>query len=310
MEEQQEEKSGFISLPRIAVLLAAYNGMEFIAQQLESILAQQGVKVTVFCSVDLSSDGTEKWIDTLAKVNEQVVLLPYGNRFGGAAPNFFHLIKTVDFSGFDYIALADQDDIWLDDKLRRAHDLITLNTCDAYSGSVLAFWPDGREFLIDKAQPQVSHDYLFEAAGPGCTYVLTVSSALQMKQFLLQQWDRVKSVSLHDWFLYAWYRGNGLTWFIDSQSRMRYRQHDKNQVGANRGFAAMSHRLRLLRSGWYRTEITLIASLVAPPTDKLSRLVQGKGWWAYARLLPRLGQMRRRFRDRVYLGVMILLGLL
>ncbi|MEN1831271.1 glycosyltransferase [Pseudomonas lijiangensis] len=310
MSGNQQDMNGSKPLPRVAVLLAAYNGMEFIALQVESILAQKEVDVTIFCSVDLSNDGTEKWVEALAQTNAKVALLPYGKRFGGAAPNFFHLIKTVDFSGFDYISFADQDDIWLDDKLRRAHDLITQNTCDAYSGSVLAFWPDGRELLIDKAQPQVSHDYLFEAAGPGCTYVLTVSSALQMKQFILQQWDKVKTVSLHDWFCYAWYRGNGLKWFIDSQSRMRYRQHAQNQVGANRGVAAMLHRLRLLRSGWYRAEITLIASLVSPATDKFARLVQSRGMWAYARLLPDLGRMRRRFRDRVYLGVIIVLGIL
>lgn len=307
---QQEDMSGSTPLPRVAVLLAAYNGMEFIALQVESILAQKEVDVTIFCSVDLSTDGTEKWVEALAKTNAKVVLLPYGNRFGGAAPNFFHLIKTVDFSGFDYISLADQDDIWLDDKLCRAHNVITRNKCDAYSGSVLAFWSDGRELLIDKAQPQVSHDYLFEAAGPGCTYVLTVSSALRVKQFMLQQWDKVTSLSLHDWFLYAWYRGNGLTWFIDSEWRMRYRQHDKNQVGANRGLAAIRHRLRLLRSGWYRSQIMLIASLVSSPTDKLAHRVQTGERWAYLRLLPHLGQMRRRCRERLYLGVMILFGIL
>lgn len=296
-------------LPRVAVLLAAYNGMKYIGDQVESILSQKGVDVTVFFSVDRSTDGTEKWVAGLSQQTSRAVLLPYGERFGGAASNFFRLVRDVDFSGFDYIALADQDDIWLDDKLRRAHDLMLQNQYDAYSANVLAFWPEGREMVINKAQPQVSHDYLFEAAGPGCTYVFTVASALRLKAFMQQHWVQVNSLSLHDWFFYAWYRASGLLWFIDIEWRMRYRQHANNQVGANQGFSAMCHRLKLLRSGWYRAEVARISVLVSPSGDQLANLVRKKSSWANLRLLPSICVLRRRLKDRVFLFFMIILGI-
>lgn len=44
--------------PKVAVLLAAYNGMAWIEAQLDSILKQANVCVSVFISVDTSSDGT------------------------------------------------------------------------------------------------------------------------------------------------------------------------------------------------------------------------------------------------------------
>ena len=298
-----------LPVPRVAVLLAAYNGMQYIAEQMDSILAQIGVDVTVFISVDRSTDGTEKWVEALAQANTRVVLLPYGERFGGAAPNFFHLFKEVDFSSFDYVSLADQDDIWNDGKLRRAHDVMLANQYDAYSANVLAFWPDGREVLINKAQPQVSHDYLFEAAGPGCTYVFSVASALRMKQFMLAHWDEVSRVGLHDWFFYAWHRANGLHWFIDDQWHMRYRQHGGNQVGANQGVAALRSRLRLLRTGWYGTEVARMAALVSAPTDKIAQSAASRRWWTHLGLLPYAGHLRRRMRDRLFLVVMILLGI-
>ena len=47
--------------PRVAILLAAYNGMAFIAEQLQSILHQQGVDLRIFISVDLSTDDTYNW---------------------------------------------------------------------------------------------------------------------------------------------------------------------------------------------------------------------------------------------------------
>jgi rhamnosyltransferase len=58
-----------LPVPRVAVLLAAYNGMQYIAEQMDSILAQIGVDVTVFISVDRSTDGTEKWVEALAQAN-------------------------------------------------------------------------------------------------------------------------------------------------------------------------------------------------------------------------------------------------
>ncbi len=88
--------------PYVAVLLAAYNGMCWIEAQLSSILAQQGVNVCVFISVDPSSDETLAWCHKYArKDNRVVVLADDGERFGGAAKNFFRLIRDVDFRGFD-----------------------------------------------------------------------------------------------------------------------------------------------------------------------------------------------------------------
>jgi len=42
----------------VLVLLAAYNGEQYIAEQLNSILAQKGVKLSIIISVDKSTDAT------------------------------------------------------------------------------------------------------------------------------------------------------------------------------------------------------------------------------------------------------------
>ena len=85
--------------------------------------------------------------------------------------DLFRLFRVVDFSGYDYISLADQDDVWLDCKLARACKLLREDEAEGYSSNVLAFWPDGRERLIEKAFPQRRWDFLFEGPGPGCTFV-------------------------------------------------------------------------------------------------------------------------------------------
>src|SRR5438093_9922184 len=102
-----------MKIPNCVVVLAAYNGMQYIEEKVRSILDQKNVRVTLVVSIDASNDGTEEWFNKLAIHDSRVILLPHGFKFGGAAKNFFRLIREVDLSGFDCLALADQDDIWL-----------------------------------------------------------------------------------------------------------------------------------------------------------------------------------------------------
>ncbi len=247
--------------PRVAVLLAAYNGMEWIEEQLDSILNQINVSVTVFISVDPSTDGTEARCMSYAQNHANVILLPEAGPFGGASRNFFRLIKDVDFSAFDYVAFSDQDDIWYPDKLDRATACLTSGDHDAYSSNVTAFWPDGRRMLLDKAQPQVEWDHLFEAAGPGCTYVLNRTLADAFKASLLEHWAAAQDVGLHDWYCYAFARSHGFRWLIDPTPGMDYRQHAGNQVGANTGLAALKTRLGKITNGWWPAQVLLIDRL-------------------------------------------------
>lgn len=292
--------------PHVAVLLAAYNGCQWLPTQLQSILAQQGVRVTVFISVDKSSDSTEALVDEWAEKDPRVVPLPYGATLGGAAKNFYHLLRQVDFSSFDYISFADQDDIWLADKLVCAHQKLSQGGFAAYSGNVTAFWPDGRELLLNKAQPQRQYDFIFEAAGPGCSYVLKVEQALAFKAFLVQHWEAASQVFLHDWLIYAWFRANDFPWFIDPVPKIQYRQHASNQVGANSGWKAFKARLALVRQGWYRAQIAQIVGLVG--RSLIKRGIAADGTVSKSFLLGNISQFRRRLRDRFFLFFIILLG--
>lgn len=120
-----------VKLPRIAVLLAAYNGMQWIEEQTASILGQVGVDITVYISVDTSTDGTEVWCQKYANNHASVIVLPPAGSFGGAARNFFRLVHDVDLSDCDFVAFADQDDIWHPDKLERATRIIRERNIDA-----------------------------------------------------------------------------------------------------------------------------------------------------------------------------------
>ncbi|WP_119688455.1 glycosyltransferase [Pseudomonas sp. PGPR81] len=291
-------------VPRVLVLLAAYNGRAWITEQIESILQQAGVDIRIAISVDASTDGTETLASEWALRDTRVFCLPYGKRFGGAAPNFFRLLVDTNLEGYDYVAFADQDDIWLPNKLRRAHELLATGEYSAYSSDVLAFWPNGKEQVIRKSQREVAYDYLFEAAGPGCTYVFTSPLANVIKQNIVRHQNRIGDVSLHDWFCYAFARANGYRWYIDDQLHMRYRQHAHNQVGVNTGLSAFNKRLRQVFDGWWLRQASLIAQLIGMENHRFVRSWSTGKRSALFRLALRCGECRRRPRDKIAFAVL------
>ncbi len=249
-------------LPKIAILLAAYNGQEWICDQVNSLIKQQNVDLKIFISIDLSMDNTLHILCQLQKKYNNIIILPYGEKFGGAAKNFYRLIKDVDFSSYDYVALSDQDDIWFPNKLESGiSKIIQTNSC-AYSSDVVAFWSNGRTKYIKKSHNQKKYDFVFESAGPGCTYILDVKSLINFKDKLTSSWAAFQSVEYHDWIIYFYYRLNNIPWIIDSSSFMYYRQHGKNQLGANASLGSFFTRIKMIRSGWYLDQIRKISDIL------------------------------------------------
>lgn len=293
---------------KICVLLAAYNGFNSIQEQLDSIVLQANTIFDIVISIDLSDDDTFVICSDYARKYSNVKLLPYGERFGGAGKNFYRLLKDTDLSGYDYIAFSDQDDIWPENKLAKAIE--TLQQYDCYSANVTAFWQDGREVLIDKAQPQRDWDFLFEAAGPGCTYVFKHEVAMQFKSWLLEHYDKIgENISLHDWLLYAFARARGYKWFIDPNSMMRYRQHANNQVGTNNSFVAANKRLKMIKSKWYRNHSTKIAEYLELQHLPIVKYGLSHGYLGNLYLLLHVNKLRRRLRDRLALSFALLFNL-
>ena len=295
---------------KIAVLLASYNGVKYIKEQVDSILNQKEVDVTIFISDDLSTDKTIEYLQDIYKDFKNIVYLPSGSKFGGAGKNFFRLIRDVDFSSFDFISFVDQDDIWYEDKLIRAIKTIEDKQLDAYSSNVLAFWEDGKEMIINKSNSQARYDYLFEAAGPGCTYVLKKDLAISLQNFICDNWEDVNKVELHDWFIYAFARENNYKWHIDEKPSMRYRQHTSNQVGANDGLKAKLKRLKKVFSSWYREEIIKIIKVLRLENKyKFSKYILNKSYLNNLLLLKYSFEFRRNKKEKLFLSLLILLGI-
>lgn len=289
---------------QVLVLLATHNGIQWIGKQIESIRAQERVEVSVLASDDASTDGTYEYLNPASGV----VLLPERGPYGSAGKNFFHLLLHADFSRHDFVAFADQDDIWYPWKLARAIDCLEREGCEGYSANVTAFWEDGREALLDKAHAQREWDFLFEAGGAGCTYVVSMRLAKQIQDVLRGNPRVPEAISRHDWFVYAWARSNGFTWFIDKEPVMRYRQHGANEIGLNVGFKAAKKRVEQVKSGWYRGQVETIARVCGVDSQTFVHKVLSKTWSGRIYLALHAGKFRRRYRDALVLALFSIMG--
>jgi len=98
----------------ISIAMSSYNGERFIKEQIDSILNQSYSNLELIITDDGSSDKTIEFIKNYQKNDKRVKL--YQNEVNlGFVQNFG---KAISLCKGDYIALADQDDIWKKDKLK------------------------------------------------------------------------------------------------------------------------------------------------------------------------------------------------
>ena len=248
--------------PRVTVLMATYNGMAeggaWLDEQVDSVLAQAGVEVRLVVSDDASSDGTRAHLQERAAADPRITVLPQRDGTPGVTGNFLHLFTTHTPDG-SYVAFTDQDDVWHEDKLSSQLALMAARGADVVSSNVTSFQslPGGGVGERRKSQPQRAWDFLFEAAGPGSTYVFSPEAHETLVR-VLNDLD-YSDIGVHDWYVYALARSIGLTWVIGEEPTLEYRQHGGNVQGANSGSGARDARMAKLRNGFYRKQFILTA---------------------------------------------------
>ena len=104
-------------MEKVTVLLSTYNGEKYLAEQLESLAAQQGVEVELLVRDDGSNDGTAS---ILNEWQDKGLLSWYRTVNLGPGKSFMDLLQTAQ-SG-SYYAFCDQDDVWLSNKLQITMD--------------------------------------------------------------------------------------------------------------------------------------------------------------------------------------------
>ncbi|MBR5127752.1 MAG: glycosyltransferase family 2 protein [Roseburia sp.] len=99
-------------MKHISVAMVSYQGAKYIEEQLDSILSQLGPKDEVIVSDDGSTDGTREILAQYAKKDVRVRMID-GPK-AGVKKNVENALRACEG---EYIFLADQDDIWMPEKV-------------------------------------------------------------------------------------------------------------------------------------------------------------------------------------------------
>ncbi|WP_310461641.1 glycosyltransferase [Sphaerotilus sp.] len=304
-------------LPRVQVLLASYNGEPWLREQLESILSQEDVEVHVEIGDDCSRDGTRALIKSTWGNDPRVRLNEWSQSSGSAGANFRRLYRHVDATGFDFVALADQDDVWMPRKILSAIQSLQATGAQGYSCAVQAFWPDGRERVLAQRENLRAADFLFEGAGQGCTFVMTSDLFRRIRQFCTDHTTATEALHYHDWLIYLLVRAWQMPWHFDAQPWMRYRQHGGNEIGSRGSLGAIRRRLAMIRNGWFGRQVVASGEIYRlaggndPVACALIARVQNRVPSLAYRLALSVQVLRfgrRRFADRLVLAGSALLG--
>lgn len=107
----------------IGVVLATYNGSRFIKEQIESILKQSMKPDLIVVVDDGSTDNTPEIIRSYAEEHSSIRLFQHVENVGYIR-NFE---KGISLCHTDYVALCDQDDVWMPNKLEKCFRKLSSN---------------------------------------------------------------------------------------------------------------------------------------------------------------------------------------
>ncbi|MBB5373304.1 glycosyltransferase [Acidocella aromatica] len=264
---------------KIAILLSTYNGARFLPAQLNSFLAQTHEDWVLHWRDDGSTDETVDIMRAFAaKVGaERCVESPSSGPHLGASPSFFILLQEN--IGAHAVAFADQDDVWLPEKLAGALAMLE----EAADAPALYC---SRQYLVDEslrgAKLSAQHGKapgfpacLTQNIANGNTVVMNASAAALVAS------SDYPANTVHDWWSYIVVSACGGRILFDERPQVLYRLHKSNLIGRAkplpaRALAALRRGPRVYMTMMHRHADALAAQTVrlAPQARRDLRLVR------------------------------------
>ncbi len=212
----------------ITVLMSTYNGSKYLKEQIESILNQKNVSVRLIIRDDCSTDKTVEILEKYQNSNQNIEI-EHNTENIGPCKSFLYLISK--YNDDKYFALADQDDIWDEDKLITAIKALqqedSKNKPLLYYSNLRIVDEKGVFCRISHKVPHIANNRyaaLVENLATGCTIVY--NKCLADIAYKIKPSD----FSMHDAWLYTVAKLYGSVVY-DFVPHINYRQHQSNQVG-------------------------------------------------------------------------------
>lgn len=239
---------------RITILMGTYNGAAYLPDQLASLTRQTMTRWDLVVGDDGSTDST---LDILtgfaeAQILEKRTVEVRPGPGQGVAVNFLTLLASLPET-VEWVALSDQDDVWLPDRLQLGQSALSRVPLDEPALFGSATWVVNEDLSEPRHSPQFQRppsfaNALVQSIAGGNTMLLNPAGA-RLARVAAREALSAGGPVTHDWWLYQLIAGAGGTVLRDERPTLLYRQHDRNLFGANRGWRASALRLRQVVAG-------------------------------------------------------------
>lgn len=219
----------------ITILLATCNGENYLAEQLNSILAQTNKNWILLIHDDNSIDNTVDIIKHYQNKYPSIIQFLDDNiGFGNASKNFNYLLDKVDT---EYIMFCDQDDVWLPNKIELTIDRM-LEVEKLHFDIPILVHTDLK--VVNREIEFLSESYWsYQGIDPEYNTlnrlliqnVVTGSTVMINKKLACLASPIPKNVIMHDWWLGLVASLFGEIHHIE-RATILYRQHNNNDTGA------------------------------------------------------------------------------
>jgi len=224
---------------RVDILLATYNGEQFVQRQIESILEQMDSRCRLLIRDDGSSDGTRSVVQRfVARQPRRIMLVDDGSGRLGACQSFGRLLERAEA---DYVVFCDQDDVWLPGHI--STPMARLQAAEEQWGTGTPLLAHTDLVVVDEGLRTIapsfwSYSNLNPYDGGGLNRLLTQNVVTGSATMINRALARLASpippgAVMHDWWLALVASAFGRIEAL-SEKTVLYRQHANNCLGATR----------------------------------------------------------------------------
>lgn len=284
-----------MSRNKVQVLLSAYNGEQYISEQIQSILNQTHPSVSILVRDDGSTDRTVEILEQLTELNPERIKLMHGSNIG-VVSSFFELLSSADGEA-EYYCFCDQDDVWLEHKIEDAVNRLESSVHTEVPAMVFTSTYLTDEELNRKgawpkppAREPSFYNALYENIAIGATITMN-RSARQL--FMNSKPIDSKKILMHDWWFYLLISAFG-TVIYNNKPSMLYRQHSNNVVGGSNSIWGK------VKGKWASFKRHIGKGLLYNQAYEFNRLYGSRLSGVQREQLELFLSSRTRFLDRLY----------
>ena len=217
---------------KVAVLLSSYNGEKYIKEQIDSIINQTYKNIEIFVRDDGSKDRTVEILKEY-ETDKKIKLITGKNL--GFVNSFFELLKHP--KDAEYFAFADQDDIWMENKIEKAVEMLGKeenNNIPIMYYSNYDFYDENMNFKSNaKDRSKTSFlGCLVECVNSGMATVINKKA----RDIIINKLPQ--NCCSHDWWIYMIYQGLGKV-IYDEKVMVKHRTHGNNTSECGKSFIGL-----------------------------------------------------------------------